>query len=116
MFSFRRFERPRTPVRNPAHHQADVTIRPAFPDDAGALIRLAATDSSQPIAGDALLAEVAGELWAAVSLADGRTIADPFRPSAELVGLLELRAAQLTNAARTQPRRLHRLAPLPGGR
>jgi hypothetical protein len=95
---------------------ADVTIRPAYPDDAGALVRLAALDSSPPIADDVLLAEVAGELWAAVSLADGHTIADPFRPSAELVDLLELRAAQLTKAARVQVRPLQRLAPVLGGR
>jgi hypothetical protein len=114
MSAFRRFQRSASPSSRATRHPADVTIRPAFPDDARALVRLAALDSSPPIVGDALLADVAGELWAAVSLADGRTIADPFRPSAELVGLLEFRAAQLANGARMQQRPLHRFAPLLG--
>jgi hypothetical protein len=99
-----------------ARHPVDVTIRPSFPDDAEPLIRLAVLDSSPPILGEALVAEVAGELWAVVSLADGRTIADPFRPSAGLVRLLEFRAAQLGDDALAEGAVLRRLVPLLTGR
>ena len=116
MSPFRSSQRPRTPFANPARDPVDVTIRPAFPDDSDALVRLAALDSSPTIVGEALLAEVAGELWAAVSLADGRTIADPFRRSAALVGLLKFRAAQLGHAAPGEPSALRRLVPLLAGR
>jgi hypothetical protein len=72
-----------------------VTIRPAFPDDAGAVARLAALDSARVPAGPLLLAEVDGAIWAALALDGGRAIADPFRPTAALVELLRGRAAQL---------------------
>ncbi|MBV9464847.1 MAG: hypothetical protein JO169_01910, partial [Solirubrobacterales bacterium] len=42
----------------------------------------------------ALVAEIDGELCAALSLADGRVVADPFRPSGALLELLRMRAAQ----------------------
>ncbi|MEA2321133.1 MAG: hypothetical protein QOD81_983 [Solirubrobacteraceae bacterium] len=79
------------------------TIRVADPDDAVALQRLAALDSRPLPPGRLLVAEVDGELWAAVSLQDARDIADPFRPSGELVLLLHERARQL--AAAGAPRR-----------
>jgi hypothetical protein len=82
-----------------------VTIRPAFPDDAAALARLAALDSARLPAGPLLVAEVEGELWAAVPLAArDRAIADPFRPSGDLVVLLRQRARQLALANRTRRR------------
>lgn len=76
-----------------------LTIRPAVADDSLALHRLAALDSASPPTGDTLVAEVGGELWAALDLDDGRAIADPFRPSGELVGLLRFRAARAGEAA-----------------
>jgi len=73
-----------------------VTIRAAWPADADALVRLAALDSAvAPPAEPLLVAEVAGELRAAISLRDGAVIADPFAATAALVELLEARAAQL---------------------
>ena len=72
-----------------------VTIREARTDDAKALEQLAELDSSRPLRRPALVAEVGGELWAAVSVAERRVIADPFRPSGELGYLLEQRARQL---------------------
>jgi hypothetical protein len=75
-----------------------VTIRPAFPDDAPALARLAALDSQRPPLGPLLLAEIDGEPWAAIALETARIIADPFRPTAALVTLLRGRAAQLSAA------------------
>ena len=41
------------------------------------------------------MAEVDGRVLAALPLRDGRALADPFRRTADLVALLELRAAQL---------------------
>ena len=76
-----------------------LTIRRAGPADAGALVRLAALDSASPPTGDALLAEVGDELWAAIELDTGTAIADPFRPSRDLVELLRLRAPRVDGGA-----------------
>jgi hypothetical protein len=70
-------------------------IRHATRDDESGLRRLAALDSKRPPRGEALVAEAEGRIQAAVSLTDGRSVADPFRPTAELVDLLQMRAAQL---------------------
>lgn len=76
-----------------------VTIREALPADTAALEQLAELDSSRPLRRPALVAEVGGELWAAVSVAERRVIADPFRPSGELGHLLAARARQVGLAA-----------------
>ena len=97
------------PERPPAIAETTpVTLRFAFPDDAGALARLAALDCSEPPPMPTLLAEVGGQLRAARSLADGSVIADPFHPTVALVELLNARARQLTRPER--PRRLRRVA------
>lgn len=75
-----------------------VTIRLARAEDARSLRRLAALDSAEVPSGALVVAEVSDELWAAVPLAGGRAIADPFRPTAELLRLLQLRAEQLRPA------------------
>jgi hypothetical protein len=72
-----------------------VVIRPAVAADAVAVLRLAALDSARPPTGETLVAEQAGSLVAALSLSDGNVIADPFRPTADIVGLLRMRAGQL---------------------
>jgi hypothetical protein len=87
-----------TRVVEPLSALPAVTIRHAFPDDAVALLRLAALDSSDPPAAPALVAEVGGELRAALSLRDGGVISDPFHRTRALVDLLHARAAQLTAA------------------
>jgi hypothetical protein len=87
-----------------------VTIRWALPADLSALERLAALDSKQLPAGPLLVAEVGEELWAAFSVLDGIAVADPFRPSADLVGLLSQRAAQIREVR--PPSRVLRLEPL----
>ena len=76
-----------------------VSIRRAGPHDAPALYRLAALDSAAPLGGEVLIAEAGGEARAALSLADGRTVADPFAPTAALVELLAMRRDQLCGAA-----------------
>lgn len=70
-----------------------LVIRPAYPDDAPTLARLAALDSQRPLAGSIVVAERDGAIHAAIALDDGRTIADPFAPTADLVALLRLHAA-----------------------
>jgi hypothetical protein len=72
-----------------------LTIRQSSPHDTDALTGLAQLDSSRPLRQPALVAEVGGELWAAVSLSDQRVVADPFRPSGALVPVLVERARQL---------------------
>ena len=90
-------------ARSPLDEGLGITIRFAYPDDAAALRRLAALDSQPPLPGPMLVAEVAGELWAAVSVTGApRAMADPFRHTAELVALLHERADRLTR--RPQPR------------
>jgi hypothetical protein len=73
----------------------ELTIRYAFPDDAPAIAALAAVDSQAVPEGVLLVAEVAGELWAAESLTAKGSIADPFRPTADVRALLRARATQL---------------------
>jgi hypothetical protein len=77
----------------------DVTIRRALADDAAALRALATLSETRPLRGDVLVAEVDGELWAALDLDDGRLIADPFRPTAGARRLLVLRRESLAAAA-----------------
>jgi hypothetical protein len=70
----------------------NLTIRRATATDEFAVRRLSALDSAFPPTGDVLLAEMDGELWAALSVDTGHAVADPFRRSGELVELLRLRA------------------------
>jgi hypothetical protein len=77
-----------------------VTFRHARPADAEALAELAQLDSSRAPRGDVIVADVGGELWAAVSLDDGHAVATPFRPSGELTWHLMERARKLGRASR----------------
>ena len=81
-----------------------IEIRPARPDDAVALHSLASLDSALPLEGDVLVAIVDAEPVAALSLDDGRAIADPFRRTADTVALLKLRAAGHGERERRRPR------------
>ena len=75
-----------------------VLIRAARGSDGVALGRLAALDSAHVPVGELLVAETDGALVAAHAPATGATIADPFRRTAELVELLELRGSLLRAA------------------
>jgi hypothetical protein len=75
-----------------------VTIRRAHPEEPG-VIRIAALDSSSVPVAPLLVAEVGGHVRAALSLEDGRSIADPFHPTRDLMDLLR------AHAATTGPRR-----------
>jgi hypothetical protein len=81
----------------------EVTIRLATDGDACALTRLAGLDSRPLPPAPLLVASLDGEPAVALSLRDRSFVADPFRPTAALVGLLALRAAQLRSAGPASP-------------
>src|SRR5215218_5579418 len=76
----------------------NVTVRRSASGDESALARLAALDSASPPRGPALIAEADSRVLAALPLGSGRPIADPFERTTEIVALLQLRAAQLSEA------------------
>lgn len=88
-----------------------LTIRRATTADAFALRRLAAIDSAAPPTGAILLAEMGDELWAAVAIENGAAIADPFRPSGDLVDLLRFRAERVRGDEHAHRGALSRLLP-----
>jgi hypothetical protein len=88
------------PVQDAPAGASSLTLRFAVPADADALDALAQLDSRRAPRGAVLVAEVGGDLWAAISLDDGHAVADPFRPTGELVALLVERARQLRRAQR----------------
>jgi hypothetical protein len=90
-----------------------ITIRRAGPKDRATLDCLAGRDSTALPEDDFLLAEVAGEAWAAIGIRTGALAADPFRPSAEVGALLRIRvdrARDQTVMARPAPSLFRRLA------
>jgi hypothetical protein len=74
---------------------SSVTVRLTRPGDAEAVMRLAELDGRRVPPAPLLAAEVGGEVLAVRSLASGKAIADPFRPTAHLIELLELRSSHL---------------------
>ena len=85
-----------------------LTIRMAVPADVPALKQLAQLDSAPPPEPVAMLvADVGGDLHAALSLDGGPAIANPFQRTAEHVAMLAARVSQLqTPMPRTATRRL----------
>ena len=94
-----------------AHPQERITIRLSHGGDQGALRRLAGRDSASVPEGLLLVALVGDELRAAATVDGGEVIADPFRPTAELVGLLTARAEQLRASPQGRDGGLGRLLP-----
>jgi hypothetical protein len=86
----------------PAHSPAvgGVVVREANGRDAAPLERLAQLDSARVPAAPMLVAEVDGELRAAISMADGAVIANPFARTHDLVAMLQTRAGHLPTAQR----------------
>jgi hypothetical protein len=105
------YENHQTDPRGTNMTDKTLTIRRADSSDTSALFRLAALDSASPPTGAAMLAEVGGELWAAVEIDSGTAIADPFRPSGELVDLLRLQLSLDARADRSGRGALARLLP-----
>jgi hypothetical protein len=72
-----------------------VTVRLADYGDSAALVRLAGLDSAAFPEGPTLVAEVDGEIQAALPVDGGPAIADPFRSTSGLVAMLRLRTEHL---------------------
>lgn len=72
-----------------------LAIRVATDADAVDLHRLASLEQRRAPQGAVLLGVVDGETRAAIGVDDGRIIADPFHPTADVVALLRLRAERL---------------------
>ena len=92
-----------------------IVIRRAYPDDAHALARLGQLDATRLPEDSYLVAEVEGELKAALGLATGAVAADPFHPSDPLVRLLQMQADLLDRReqkAKRAERRLRSLLPI----
>jgi hypothetical protein len=70
-------------------------IRPATNDDQAVLERLAGLDSQRTLSGRALIGEIDGVPAAAISVADGRIVADPFKLTDHLVPVLMMRRRSL---------------------
>jgi len=77
------------------------TIRLATEEDAETLRRLAEVDSQPELAGRILIAEDDNATVAALSIADGRALADPFRRTGTALAMLRMRASALTSYERT---------------
>jgi hypothetical protein len=84
---------------------ASLVLRPATSADSAHLERLAALDSARPLAGEVMLAYADGGVRAALSLETGRSIADPFYPSLELLPLLRAAAGERPRRRRLRARR-----------
>lgn len=72
-----------------------VVMRSPRPDEDTAVRCLAYLDSARPLRGEVVAAFVLDRPVAAVSLADGRVVADPFVPTADVVALLRDHVAGL---------------------
>jgi hypothetical protein len=78
------------------HPVAGMVIRDATADDRAALRDLAELDSSRAPADPVLVAEVDGQLRAAISTVDGHVVADPWHATTDLVEVLGIRAGLAT--------------------
>jgi hypothetical protein len=77
--------------------------------------KLAQLDSQRPLTGPALVGEIDGRPAAAISLGDGRVVADPFQLTAPLVAHLRMRARALREHERTPSVRDRLRERLPSG-
>jgi hypothetical protein len=82
-----------------------VLMRRATADDTVRIATLARLDDRRMPAGPYLVAEIGGELVAARSLATGAVVADPFRLTSDIVAMLRLRAAQVSELGQRRARR-----------
>ena len=75
-----------------------VAVRIARAEDEAAIRRIASLDGKKAPVGRVLVAEADAEVIAALSVADGQAVADPFRWTSDVVALMEMRARQLDAA------------------
>jgi hypothetical protein len=92
--------RRRDSVQLPRPASADVELRLCRVADDAELERLAELEGRPLPYGRVVVAVVDGRIVAALPLGDGRPLADPFVQTAQLLPLLELRAAQIREPAR----------------
>ncbi|HWF25873.1 MAG TPA: hypothetical protein VG275_10520 [Solirubrobacteraceae bacterium] len=76
--------------------EGTVELRPAGAEEAGIVRDLAALDDAPALEGQVLLALIDGRAVAALSLDDGRVVANPFVPTVKVVAVLRMRAEQLS--------------------
>ena len=111
----RRVVKPRRFARRRGHRRSGLSTGLAFPEQAvtlrlysaedhDPLARLAALDSSKPPHQPVVVAEVAGELRAALSLNDGSLVADPFHLTGGVADLLRAYARELDVQPETRAR------------
>ena len=77
----------------PMTSPASLSLLATSADD-GAVAYLSGLDDAERLTGAVLVAYDGDRPLAAMSLADGRTVADPFSRTADVVALLRLRARQ----------------------
>jgi hypothetical protein len=94
---------PAAPARRRQAEQEDVELRLCKPLDDPALERLAALAERPVPDGRLVVALVSGELVAALPLAGGPALSDPFRRTGHLLRLLELRREQLRELRPRRP-------------
>lgn len=75
-------------------------VRFAYAREAGTLRRLAQLDDAPELAGEILVATIDEEVVAALSLDDGRVVANPFVLTSDAVGLLRGSASALSGRRR----------------
>jgi hypothetical protein len=88
-------------------------IRLAGEQDRDAVHRLAELDSQHPLLEPVLIGEIHGRPAAAISLTDGRVVADPFQATMHLTPILHVRADALRAYSQTPSLRVRLLAGLP---
>src|SRR3954471_16739140 len=89
------------PLHEPAELPEDaVLVRRARAADAARIRTLAYLDDRRLTDGPFLVAEIAGEPIAAMSLSSGQVVADPFRRTRDAVGLLRMRVGQIAQRER----------------
>lgn len=92
------FERP---AIQPAELPEDaVLVRRATARDAARIRTLSLLDDRRLTDGPFLVAELTGEVVAAMSLASGQVVADPFRRTRDAEDLLRMRARQIAERER----------------
>ena len=101
------------PAAAPRELPEPVLVRNATAADERRVRVLARLDDRKYPAGPHLVAELSGEIVAALSLTSGAVVADPFRRTREASDLLRLRAAQIAQHDETGIARQQRTALAP---
>ena len=88
------------PAVEPSALSEPVLVRRATSGDLSRIRTLALLDDRRIGEGPYLVAEIADEMLAAMSLASGTVVADPFRRTRDAVELLRMRAEQIAERER----------------